>query len=104
MGELSKNTRAQIEVMEQQHQETLESYEEQLQTLKSEMQNIKNEAEALALKNFKLQKSFDRQVELENQLIEMSRSKDLQKEQLEAEVLRVQEKNNEYHRENQKTE
>ncbi len=102
MSELSKNTRAQIEVMEQQHQESLEAYESQLETLKSDMQTIKGEAEALVLKNFKLQKSFDRQVELENQLIEMSRAKELQKEQLESEVLRVQEKNNEYHRENQK--
>lgn len=102
MAELSKNSKAQIEVMHQQQQETIEAYESQLQNLRHDMQTIKAEAEAVSIKNIKLQKSFDRQVELENQLIEITRSKDTQKEQLEAEILRLQEKNNDFHRENQK--
>ena len=46
------------------------------------METIKAESEALVLKNQKLQRAYDRQVELENQLIEITRAKDLQKSQL----------------------
>lgn len=102
MGELSKNTKTQIESMDRENQSSIESYENQLQNLYKEMETIKAESEALVLKNQKLQRAYDRQVELENQLIEITRAKDLQKSQLEGEVLRVQEKNNDYHRDNQK--
>ncbi len=100
--EVTKNTKLQIEATEKQYFESTELYESQINKLNETITSLKNEAEALVLKNFKLQRSFDQQAELENQLIEMTRARETLKTQLETEVLKIQEKNNELFRENRK--
>ncbi len=102
MLELTKNTKLQIEASEKQYFESTELYESQINKLNETIASLKNEAEALVLKNFKLQRSFDQQAELENQLIEVTRARETLKTQLENEVLKIQEKNNELFRENRK--
>ena len=100
--DVTKNTKLQIEATEKQYFESTELYESQINKLNETINSLKAEAESLVLKNFKLQRSFDQQAELENQLIEITRSRETLKTQLENEVLKIQEKNNELFRENRK--
>ncbi|MBL7669652.1 MAG: hypothetical protein JNM39_04135 [Bdellovibrionaceae bacterium] len=96
--ELAKNSRIQATTQEQRLISTVESYEKTIQDLNIEVETNKRnleDAETKIIKYHKIQEKLDR---FENNYIEIQRSRDQLKQQLEAEVLRLQALHNETHR------
>ncbi len=102
MIELTKNSRIQIEHAERKNFEMTHFYETQIEKLTTENQEIKQHQLDLEDKAMRLNKALGRQDELENELVEMTRSKDDLRNRLEKDGLRLQERNNELSRHNHK--
>ncbi|MBK9322565.1 MAG: hypothetical protein IPM97_06365 [Bdellovibrionaceae bacterium] len=102
--EVTKNSRAQIELRERQNQELVQHYEDQLQKQSEELQSLSNLNNELEFKTLRLNKSLEKQDELENKVIELTRSKEELKNRLEQEVVRLQEKSSDLHRANKRLE
>jgi chromosome segregation ATPase len=96
--ELAKNSQIQSMSQEQRLLSTVESYEKSVRELSLESDSYKarlDEAETRIIKFHKIQEKLDR---LENDHIELQRSRDQIKQQLESEVFRLQGLHNETHR------
>lgn len=100
--ELTKNSRAQIEHAEKKNFEMVQFYESHIEKLNEENQSLKQQQIDLEEKALRLNKALGRQDELENELIEMTRSKDDLRTRLEKENQRLIERNNELSRHNHK--
>lgn len=100
--ELTKNSRAQIEHAEKKNFEMIQFYETQIEKLSTENQEHKEHLVELEEKALRLHKALGRQDELENELVEMTRSKDDLRQRLEKEKQHLQERNNELSRHNHK--
>lgn len=89
--ELAKNSQIQAEDQESRLVATVESFESTVQNLNQEVSSLRSqlsEAETRVVKFYKIQEKCDR---LENDLVEAVRSRENVKEQLENEVRRLQE-------------
>lgn len=102
--EVTKNSRAQIEARERQMQELVQFYEQQIQTQADEVQSLNDLNKELEGKALRLNKSLEKQDELENQVVELMRSKEELKIRLEKEVVRLQDKASELQRANKRYE
>ncbi|MBS1971839.1 MAG: hypothetical protein JSU04_16120 [Bdellovibrionales bacterium] len=102
--EVTKMSRQQIEIHEKKSQEMVHFYEAQIESQKNELQNLELMNQELEIKAVKLNKALEKQDELENQVVELLRSKEEMKARLEQEVLRLQDKSNELHRSNKRLE
>lgn len=102
--EVTKVSRQQIEIHEKKSQELIHFYEAQIDNQKNELHNMDLLNKELEIKAIKLNKAMEKQDELENQVVELLRSKEELKARLEQEVLRLQDKSNELHRSNKRLE
>lgn len=102
--EVTKVSRQQIEIHEKKSQELIHFYEAQIDNQKNELHNMDLLNKELEIKAIKLNKAMEKQDELENQVVELLRSKEEIKARLEQEVLRLQDKSNELHRSNKRLE
>jgi len=102
--EISKNSRVQIEIRERQTQEMIQFYEQQVQNQAEEVKTLNELNKELEIKALRLNKALEKQDELENQVVELMRSKEELKNRLEQEVLRLQDKSSELHRNNKRLE
>lgn len=102
--EVSKNSRAQIEMRERQAQEIVQHYETQVQTQAEEIATLVLYNEDLESKAMRLNKALEKQDELENQVVELIRNKEEMKARLEGDVSRLQEKTSNLHRQNKRLE
>jgi len=102
--EVTKVSRQQIEIHEKKSQEMVHFYEAQIESQKNELQNMDLLNKEYEVKAIKLNKALEKQDELENQVVEIMRSKEEIKARLEQEVLRLQDKANELHRSNKRLE
>ncbi|MGZ3796645.1 MAG: hypothetical protein ACXVB1_09775 [Pseudobdellovibrionaceae bacterium] len=102
--EVTKNSRMQIEIHEKKAQEMVQFYEQQIATQTTELQQLKEQNKEFELKALRLNKALEKQDELENQTVELLRSKEEIKLRLEQETLRLQDKNSELHRINKRLE
>lgn len=100
--ELTKNSRLQIELAEKKNLEMTQFYENQIERMRGEIQILTQHHGELENKALKLHKSLERQDELENEVVEVTRSKEDMRLGLEKEITRLQERNNELTRHNQK--
>lgn len=100
MTDLIANLKAQIEIEQRNFYQATESYEQDRARITEENRILKEANVELEAKNSKLEGIFQEKNLLENTLIETQRSKETQKSQLESEVLRLQEINNQLHKEN----
>lgn len=100
--EVTKNSRYQVEASEKKSQEMVSFYEEQIQSLNRELQMLHQIQEELEVKTLKLHTALERQDSLENEVVTLRRSKDDMKERLEKEIERLQERQSELTRQNQK--
>ncbi len=102
--EVTKASRMQIELHDKHSQEMIQYYEQQIESQSVELRNLKELNSELELKALRLNKALEKQDELENQVVEIKRSKEEIKAHLEQEILRLQEKSSELHRTNQRLE
>lgn len=102
--EVTKVSRQQIELHEKKAQEMIHFYEAQIESQKNELHNMDLLNQELEVKAIKLNKALEKQDELENQVVEILRSKEEIKARLEQEVLRLQDKSSELHRNNKRLE
>lgn len=100
--ELTKHSRMQIEHGEKKNFEMVQYYEVQLEKITAENHNLKQHQIELEDRSIRLNSALGRQDELENELVEMTRSKDDLRIRLEKETQRLQERNNEVSRHNHK--
>jgi chromosome segregation ATPase len=102
--EVTKNSRLQVEVRERQAQEMVQFYEQQIQSQADEVKSLNELNKELEIKALRLNKSLEKQDELENQVVELMRSKEELKSRLEQDVVRLQDKSSELHRQNKRLE
>lgn len=102
--EVTKVSRQQIEIHEKKSQELVSFYEQQLETQTKHIQNLTQLNQELESKALRLNKALEKQDELENQIVELIRSKEELKIRLEQEVVRLQDKSSELHRQNKRLE
>ena len=102
MVELTKNSRAQMAIQEKKTHEMTAFYEAQIEKMQSENRFFKDQVAELEIKAVQLTKALERQDHLENELVEIHRSKEDMKNRLEKETLRLQERVNELTRHNQR--
>ncbi|QDK37884.1 hypothetical protein [Bdellovibrio sp. NC01] len=100
--EVTKNSRYQVEASEKKAQEMIQFYEDQIQSMSKELQVLHQAQEDLEVKTLKLHTALERQDALENELVTLRRSKEDMKERLDAEIERLQERQSELIRQNQK--
>lgn len=94
MQEVLRQSKNQIDDMQRQNQGLIEHFEEQIQALKNERAHIERDYKEMQAKIQHMNKAQEKRAELENRVIELDRSKQEQKKQLEAEALRLQSKLN----------
>lgn len=102
--EVTKNSRAQMDLRERQNQELVQHYEEQIQRQAEELESLTSLNNELETKALRLNKALEKQDELENQVVELVRSKEELKNRLEQEVTRLQEKSSDLHRASKRSE
>ncbi|WP_413291424.1 hypothetical protein [Bdellovibrio sp. HCB337] len=102
--EVAKASRMQIELHEKKSQELIQFYEQQIENQSSEIAHLNEMNSELEVKSIKLNKALEKQDELENQVVELLRSKEEYKARMEQEVVRLQDKNSELHRANKRFE
>jgi chromosome segregation ATPase len=102
--EVTKASRMQIEIQDKKSQEMIHFYEQQIETQSADLRNLTELNKELEIKALRLNKALEKQDELENQAIEIMRSKEEIKARLEQETLRLQDKNSELHRANKRLE
>ena len=102
MGELTKNSRYQVEAAEKKAKEMIQGYEDQIQSMTKELHVLHQAQEDLEVKTLKLHTALERQDALENELVTVRRSKEDLKIRLEEEIERLQERQSELIRQNQK--
>ncbi len=102
MIDVTKHSRLQVEMSEKKKVELTGFYEDQLSRLKSEVGLLQENQRDLELRSIKLSKALERQDQLENELVEMGRSKEDMRVRLDKEVNRLQERVGELSRHNQK--
>lgn len=100
--EVTKNSRYQIEASEKKSQEMVRFYEEQIQNMSKELQVLHQAQEDLEVRTLKLNTSLERQDALENELVTLRRSKEDMKQRLDKDIERLQERQSELIRQNQK--
>lgn len=100
--EVTKNSRYQIEASEKKSQEMIQCYEEQIQNMSKELQVLLQAQEELEAKTLKLNNALERQDALENELVTLRRSKEDLKHRLEKDIERLQGRQSELTRQNQK--
>lgn len=100
--EVTKNSRYQVESSEKKAQEMVSFYEDQIQSLNREVQMLHQIQEELEVKTIKLHSALERQDALENEVVTLRRSKEDIKERLEKEIERLQDRQSELTRQNQK--
>lgn len=98
IGEVTKNSQEQIEIMHKKNSEAFNYYETQIQQLSEELRSQLEMNKTLEQKSLRLHQALEKQDELENEVIFLTRHKEEIKIKLESEILRLQEKNNEFHR------
>jgi chromosome segregation ATPase len=98
--EVTKNSKLQIELREKSAHEMVQYYEQQVQTQAQELKKLEDLNKDLEIKALRLNKSLEKQDELENQLVETMRSKEEIKTRLEQEIVRLQDKASDLHRSN----
>jgi len=102
--EVTKASRMQIELHEKKSQELIQFYEQQIENQVSEITHLNSMNQELEIKSIRLNKALEKQDELENQVVEIMRSKEEIKARLEQEVLRLQDKTSELSRSNKRLE
>jgi chromosome segregation ATPase len=102
MMELTKNSRSQMAMQEKKTHEMTAFYEAQIEKMLGETRFFKGQVAELETKAVQLAKALERQDHLENELVEIHRSKEDMKTRLEKETLRLQERVNELTRHNQR--
>jgi chromosome segregation ATPase len=102
--EVTKASRMQIELHEKKSQELIHFYEQQIENQVSEITHLNSINQELEIKAIRLNKALEKQDELENQVVEIMRSKEEIKARLEQEVLRLQDKTSELSRSNKRLE
>jgi chromosome segregation ATPase len=102
--EVTKNSRLQIELREKSTHEMVQQYELQIQNQTTELRRLEESHKELEVKALRLNKALEKQDALENQLVEMMRSKEELKTRSEQEVLRLQDRASELHRANTRLE
>lgn len=102
MVELTKNSRSQVSLQEKKMHEMTSFYEAQLEKMQGEMRFLRDQVTELETKSVQLTKALERQDHLENELVEVTRSKEDQKNRLDREAIRLQERANELTRHNQR--
>lgn len=100
--EVTKNSRYQVESSEKKSQEMIQFYEEQIRSMSKELQSLHQAQEELEVRSTKLHVALERQDTLENELVNLKRSKEDLKDRLEGEISRLQERQSELIRQNQK--
>jgi chromosome segregation ATPase len=100
--EVTKNTRTQLEASEKKSQEIVDHYEEQIEKMSAELKTLKTQHEDLEIKALKLNSALERQDALENEVVTLKRSKIDLKERFEEELKKIQERQSELTRQNQK--
>lgn len=100
MEELAKNLKLQFDSQKNEQQELILSYEAEIQYASAISKDLHEQLNALTEKNRKLMNAFDRQIEVENQLIETQRLFETQKKSYEEEILRLQTEQNAIHANN----
>lgn len=91
MSELTKNSRRQVELAESRVHELIESYENSIQKLSEEIQKLKTQNEELETQAARLRRAEQHCDELQNELIELRRSKESQHLRFESETRRLSE-------------
>lgn len=102
MVELTKNSRSQMLAQEKKTHEMTAYYEAQIEKMQGESRFLRDQVAELEVKALQLTKALERQDHLENELVEVQRSKEDLKSRLEKETLRLQERVNELTRHNQR--
>ena len=100
--EVTKNSKYQVETSEKKAKEMIHFYEEQMQSMSKELKMLHQAQEELEVKALKLHTSLERQDILENELVTLRRSKEDLKDRLEQDIQRLQERQSELIRQNQK--
>ncbi len=100
--EVTKNSRYQVEASEKKAQEMIHFYEEQIQSMSKELQVLHQAQEDLEVKTMKLNASLERQDALENELVTLRRRKEDMQQGMEKDIHRLQERQSELTRQNQK--
>jgi chromosome segregation ATPase len=102
--EVTKNSKLQIELREKNAHEMVQYYEQQIQAQNQELRKMEDVNKDLSIRAVRLNKALEKQDELENQLVEMMRSKEELKARLEKEIVRLQDRASELHRNNTRLE
>lgn len=104
IAEVTKNSRLQVEIREKQAHEMVQFYEQQLHNQTEELKSLQGSHQELEIRALRLNKALEKQDELENQVVELLRSKEELKTRLEKEVVRLQDKTADLHRQNSRLE
>lgn len=102
--EVTRASRLQIELNEKKSQELIQYYEQQIETQKGEIERLLVLNQELDIKAVKLHRALEKQDILENQVVEILRSKEELKTRLEQEVVRLQDRTLELSRTNKRLE
>ncbi len=100
--EVTKNSQIQIDSTEKRSQEITQYYENQIQALAKELEIFREHNQDLELKSLKLHSALEKQDVLENEVINLTRSKEDLKDRLLNEIHHIQERQTELTRQNQK--
>lgn len=100
--EITKASKLQIEIETKRNRELTEFYETQLDSLQKEVENLREVRQENDFKTLKLNKALERQDWLENEVIQITRSKDELKFRLETELENLQSRIQEVSRQNQR--
>lgn len=100
--EVTRSSRQQLEIESQKHRELASFYEEQFERQQSEISRLQEISQENELKGVKLQRALERLDHLENQTVELTRSKEELKARLENEIADQATKQQELNRQNQR--
>lgn len=95
MKEVLRQAKNQVDDMQRQKQGLVEHFENQIQSLKDDKAHLEKSFHDLKNKLHNMANALEKKAELENRVIELDRSKQEMKSQLEAETLRLQGRVNE---------
>ncbi len=100
--EISKASKTQIEIQTKKNEDLTSFYESQIDSLQRELESLKEIRQDHDFKTLKLNKALERQDWLENEVIQISRSKEELKLRMEDEVNSLQARIHELNRQNQR--
>ncbi len=100
--EVTKASAYQVETQDKKTQEMIAFYETQIENYKKDLHTLLITQEELETKSIKLHAALERQDELQNEVIALRRNKEEMRVQLEQEIQRLQTRNNDLSKHNQK--